>query len=74
MGQLRPRARPVVALKVYVCSPAKTVSNSSGSLRVALQQVLVDASRALGNYTTVFIEANHDDPIVNVSWPLTAWQ
>ena len=74
MRQLRSRARPVVALKVYVCSPAKTVANSSGSLRVAWQQMLVDAFRALGNYTTVFVEANHDDPIVDVSWPLAAWQ
>ena len=43
-------------------------------LRIALQQMLGNASRALGNYMAVFIEANHDDPIVDVSWPLAVWQ
>src|SRR4029077_10341717 len=29
MGQLRSRARPVTALKVYMCSPAKTLGKLS---------------------------------------------
>ena len=45
-----------------------------GLLRVARHQVFVDASRALGNQTTVFVVANHDDPIVDRFWPLTVWQ
>ena len=42
-------------------------------LRVAFQQMLADAFRVPGNYMTVFIEANHDDPIEDIFRPLTAW-
>src|SRR6266481_5721646 len=74
MGQLRSRARPVVALKVYVCSLAKTLANSPGLLRVARHQVFVDPFRTCRNQTAVLIEAEQDDPIVDRTWPFTVWQ
>src|SRR5262249_49765758 len=36
--------------------------------------MLSDAFGALGDYMTVLIETNPDEPIIDVSRPLTVWQ
>src|SRR5262245_23508942 len=36
--------------------------------------MLANAFRVLGNYVTVFVETNDDNPIIDVSWIFTVWQ